>query len=611
MSRRRLLGGAITTGLGAAGLAAVGCAEEGEEEGEAPTPEATAAGLEPVATRGGWSRIFDYDALAIDTYDPHQTEFGPTYNMHSAVFSKVLNYEDDVNQVMYPDLSATADGGPGMPEQVDEETYIIRVRPTAKFHDTPQIRKDFPDLAGRPVTAEDIRYSIERQVNPESPQSALYYRKGQWESVDKIELIDDLTLRITTKGPLAPFLHYLADRNAAIIAKELVDENDEMNHPSRMVGSGPFILDEFAAVQHMRCRRNPEWFAADDRPELGTGRPFLDGYMALWPPESASVEEAAFKTKQIDSSGFGVDLDTVLRVADELAGQVYIPESVGQAGAVNTRFLLDRPPFNDFRVRRAIHLAIDRQGLGEAIFPQPVGHVTFLPNGPITWPIKRWAIPQEELAKKAGYRFGTAEREEDLAEARKLWEAAGGSEAIGTPWMVWAGVPAFIPQKALPLVERTFSEVLGFKVNPEIDPTGYTTMSACFVRNTEGAAQGTCGISFGFDNGWIDLDDWVYPYFHTGGSKNSFRLSDAKLDAWLEEQRAEFDYERRHEIGLDIQHYLLDEVLAQLQYISLWGRGVVWNYQRNLHSWTWYGHAYGYADVWYDHNDPTFQGRPA
>ena len=79
--------------------------------------------------------------------------------------------------------------------------------------------------------------------------------------MDNIERVDQYTLRITTKKPTAPFIHVLAESNNFIIAKELVNEGDEMAEVSRMVGTGPFILDEFVATQIARGVRNPTWFA--------------------------------------------------------------------------------------------------------------------------------------------------------------------------------------------------------------------------------------------------------------------------------------------------------------------------------------------------------------
>jgi len=597
-------------GAGAAGLALTACAEEEEEVGPGTpeaTPEATPTGLETVQTRGGHLRLFEFDAMALDTYDPHQTQFGPLYNTHGSILSKVLQYEDEGEQTMSPDLSAAPDGGPGMPEQPDEQTYIIRIRPNVYFHDTPEIRKNYPEVAGRQLTAEDVKYSIERQINPDSPQSALYYRRYHWEAVDKIELVDDLTLRITTKGTIAPFLHYLADRNAFVIAKELVDENDEMNHQDRMIGSGPFILEKFQALQTVKVVRNPNWFGADDRPELGTGRPFLDSRETMWPAVSATAVENAFRKKQIDRCTMG-DLAETYRIAEDVDEVVIVP--CPQSGGPGIRFLTDRPPFDDSRRRRAIHLAIDRQTLCEQIWHGPPERPHFRLSGPIALMMRRWAIPQEDLLEKPGYRFSTAEREEDIAEAKKLWDAAGGSEAVGSFKIIFAGIPDFIPNVALPQTVRMLKEVLGIGVETEVDPTGYTTLAACALRNTQGAATGTCEVIWGYDNGWIDLDDWLYPYFHTGGAKNSYRLSDPKVDELLDAQRIEFDYDKRRELGLELQHYLLDEVNADLKYGNQNEQDMYWNYVRNPWIWNWYGSGYLFANTWIDQNAPSYAGRP-
>ncbi len=609
LSRRRLLGGTLATAAGATGLALTGCAGEGEQDAAGATPAAGRPELEAVTTRGGVYRTFGLDAMALDTRDPHQTRFGPISNLHSAVFSKVLQYEDDYEQVMRPDLSAGPDGEPAMPEQPDEETYIIHVRPTAKFHDTPQIRENFPQVAGRPLTAEDIKYSIERQINPDSPQAALFYQKSQWENVDKIELTDDLTLKITTKGPVASFLHFLADSWNSIIPREVVDEaKDELNDDYRLVGSGPWILDQFETLQVVRYVRNPEWFAADDRPELGTGRPFLDVVEIQWSPESDSVQETAFKTKQVDSVTF-VDHANLWRVAGERP-QCFLTESP-TTGGPSTPLLIDRPPYQDFRVRQAIGMAQDRQTLGEQAFPSPPDHPRFHLSSTIPWAVTRWALPYEEVINTPGYRFGPAEREEDLAEAKKLWEAAGGTDAIGTLKILFAGLPAWIPEKMLPQVKRQLEETLGARVETEVDGTGYTQVIACLVRNMEDAPTGTCGFVWTYDNGYLDPHDFLYTFYHTSGRRNSFRMSDPQVDAWLDNMKTEFDYERRREISFDIQRRIADHILPGYRYFNDIVRSVHWPYVKNTHAWGWYGRAYWYANMWLDQNDPEFAGQKA
>jgi ABC-type transport system substrate-binding protein len=292
LSRRRLLTRAAGIGGGLAALSLAGCNEkEKSPSGASPTTGAAVQGspqpavggvfhrwgagppppLEPVKTRGGILRWLGNEAITLDTLDPHQSQFGPIFATHAFIFSKILKYQDNYRGVMVTDLAEAT------PETPDKLTYVIKIRPDVRFHDTDSIRARFPQVAGRQLTAEDVKYSIERQTNRSSPKAALYYNVGHWEMIDKIEIVDPLTLRITTKQPIAPFVHYLADTNAFIIAKELVDPaSDEMNSVGRMVGTGPFILDKFTALQLLRVVRNPQWFARDDLADQGLGgRPLL------------------------------------------------------------------------------------------------------------------------------------------------------------------------------------------------------------------------------------------------------------------------------------------------------------------------------------------------
>jgi peptide/nickel transport system substrate-binding protein len=606
VTRRKVLGGAAALGTAAAAIAVVGCSDSGTKKGTSTATGGAAKTPQPAQSdaaksKGGIFRTFNFDALALDTFDPHQTQFGPMYNMHAAVFSKVLKYDDDANQVMSPDLAD------GMPEQPDKQTYIIKIRKGVKFHDTPRARENYPKVAGRELTAEDVKYSMERQVNADSPQRALYYRAGHWKTVDKIVVVDPYTLRITTKAPIAPFLHYLADRNAFIVPKELVDANDTINTDKAMIGSGPFVLQDFKAVEVVKVRRNPNWFAADDNPRgIGTGRPFLDGYDALWTPQSDSTQEAALLSKQVDATGFADD-STTKRIATEHKDLVFT--EMGTAGFLNSRlWMSDRSPLKDARLRKAIHLAVDRERIGQQMFPSAPGLKSFLVVGPVSYAARLWAIPQNDLEQRPGYRSDQKGREEDMAEAKKLWQAANGPSSIE---MIFAGVPTYIPDKALPELKRQLQEVLGVKIEDTLDPTGYNGLAERFLRNAQDSKDGTIESSFGYDNGWIDVDDWLYPYFHTGGTKNSFLLSDATLDAKLDAQRAEFDLKARQKLGIELQDYLLESVLARLDFCSPVTRGVDWSYVKNSYQATWFGSSFLYANVWMDQNDPSYAGRPA
>jgi len=621
LSRRRLLTGAAGVGAGLAALSVVGCG--GGDEGPSPSPGASPAAsqagspgaspttgaasnvfhrwgegpppaLEAAKTRGGVQRWFGFEPMPMDTFDPHQTQFGPMAGPHSAIFSKVLRYWDGFQGVMEPDLADA------VPESPDKLTYVVKIRSGVRFHNTEKMRQQFPQVAGRELTAEDVKYSIERQMNKESPRSALYHRMSQWETVDKIEAVDPLTLRITTKRPTAPLLHYLADTHNFIIAKELVDPaKDDMNSLDKMIGTGPFILDQFVGLQAIRAVRNPDWFAKDDLADKGLAdRPILDGFEITWFPGDNTAMEVAFSSKQVDNTDY---VDNVIpdRIAAETGALLY--ESLGSSW-INSRLLINdspaaKSPFKDLRLRQALSIAIDRSRMGQQIYQ---GFI--LLGSPVAQALGDWGLPLEELTKRPGYRFKREEREQDLVDAKQMWEAAGGP-SIGSVEVMYTAIPDFV-KTYFPQFQRNLKEALDFDVKGKLDPTGYTEIA-------QGLLQKRLVFTFGYDNGWLEPDDYLYPYFHSTGPKNSFNLSDPTLDEMIDAQREEFDRERRRELVYDIQRYLLDKVVARLDWISENDRGTIWPYLKNQQYAPWYGDLFSKADVWLDSNAPTFQGRPA
>jgi peptide/nickel transport system substrate-binding protein len=610
---------AAGVGAGLAALSLVGCG--GGDDGTTPTPgaspaasptgsAATATTGEPgqlfhrwgdgphpalvaATARGGVNRGFGYEPMTLDTFDPHQTQFGPTYSMHSLVFSKILKYWDAYHGIRQPDLAEA------MPEMPDNLTYVIKIRDGVRFHSSEKIQQQFPDVAGRQLTAEDVKYSIERQINDASPKRSLYYRATQWETIDKIELVDALTLRITTKKPTAPFMHYLADSNNYVIAKELVDPaKDEMNSLDKMVGSGPFMLEKFVGLQAIRVARNPDWFAKDDLADQGiSDRPLIDAAEYIWQPADDTSVEVAFRSKQVDLTWYS-DNTTPDRIAQETGA--FIDECISGSW-INSRLLVAdsaaaKSPFKDLRLRQALNIGIDRSRLGQQIYQ---GSCQLVP--PVAQALVGWSLPLDELTKRPGWRFKREEREQDLVQARQLWEAGGGP-SIGSVDVMYPAIPD-IMKTSFPQFQRQLKEALDFEVKGHLDPTGYTEIG-------QAALQKRMILSFNLDNGFLEPDDYLYTYFHSTGPKNSFNLSDPTLDQMLEAQREEFDEERRRELVYDIQRYLLDNVVARLDYIALINRGTRWPYCKNMQYAPWFGDLYCRADVWLDSSDPTFQGRP-
>lgn len=602
VSRRSFLAASAAISAAGAGVAIFGyhnTTKPGKHSAvlsESATPAAS-----PVGARGGALRVYNFDAMQYDSLDPHLTQMGPVVNMHSAVFSKLLRYEDEGAGTIAPDLAAA------MPEQPDSTTFIIRLRQGVTFHDTPRYRKAYPTTSGRALTADDVKYSIERQLNKNSPQARIFFRQGNWTVIDKIEARDPGTVVITTKSPVAPFLNFLAGRHAFIVPADIADRSDLLATDTAMIGTGPFLLDSFEPQAAVHLRRNPAWFARDDSPRgVGVGRPFLDEYVAFFSPQEDTFQRAAFQRRSVDATGFAdpatLDTERKTNLAD-----IALDET-GAGGFLASRFLLDRKPFNDDRVRRAIHLAIDRAALIDLLYPPMDGRASAQLSGPIAPVMNRWSLAPDDLARRPGYRSDAAGRAEDIREAKQLWAAAVGTGFVDLR-ITFAGVPKAIPDRAIEAITRQLAEVLSAKVTAQTDPTGHVLLAAALVRNVEGATDGVAPLTFAIEDGGIDLDDWLYPSFRSGQPMNSYRLQDPQLDALLDRSRAEFDADARRRIGLDVQEYLLAKANARLEFCAPIERRLRWGYVRNAALPVWYGHDASLADVWLDTAHPAWRPR--
>ncbi len=179
LSRRSLLGASARAGVGAAGLALVGCGDDDDDDGavaDLPADQAADQAADQVAqqaaeqadepadqaedqaeqvvsakTRGGTLR-FSTPAATHDFFDPHRAVFGPTQFWMGFYMNNIIRWQNKEKGILEADVA-------GLPEIPDEETYVFTLTPGARFWD------QAPTEGGREVTADDLRFNMQRRID--------------------------------------------------------------------------------------------------------------------------------------------------------------------------------------------------------------------------------------------------------------------------------------------------------------------------------------------------------------------------------------------------------------------------------------------------------------
>ncbi len=580
VSRRWFLGAA--SAMSAAGLAS-SCGFGGGSSNGTPTandddetPDATqplVTTTPPAGLQTGGNLRYTAFVQGDTLFDPHKTQASPLYGFQSMIFSRLLAYQ---NQADGED-TINADLAESMPEQQDGQTLVFKLNPAARWHEREPVN-------GREVTADDVKFSIERQRDGD----ASFFRKSRWLNVETVDVLDPRTVRVKLKAPQAALLHLFADVNSFIVPPELTAGGRTITALDQ-VGSGPFRFVEWNEGAFASATRNPTWHG-------GEGRPYLDGVTAVQPRDAATVE-AGLRTKQLDVAFVG--RPTADRLREVIPSLVERP--MGTSLFMGMRFFIEQAPYTDGHMRSALSTALDRRAMVQEFF---AGSGDISPW--ISWPVKRWTLPQSELTSVPGHRPGDGGRAQDIADARAMLAAV--PNPIPSEWTDEAGnpqIPLFVLDEAEAslgmgsLMARQIRETLELPVNVYPVPIG---------ELVSGLISGAFPWAAAPDTGWIDLDDWVHPYFHSQGTKNTFPLRDADMDALIDAQRVELDSEARRELGFQIQRRLL-ELNVGVNFVSERVITLSRSYVRNLPIDISDGYQHQFADCWLDPSDADFRGR--
>lgn len=294
-----------------------------------------------------------------------------------------------IDQVLYANVFEGltrfgADGtvGPGLAQSWDitgeGRVYVFHLRPGVRFHD------------GSALDARDVKFSLDR-ARDENSQNA---QKALFASIESVEVLDDLTVRVTLGAPDGGFLFNMAWGDAVIVAPESITEIKQ-----KPVGTGAFRFRDWTQGDQITLVRNPDYWGEPARLEQVTFKFISDPTAAF----------AAMMAGDVDAfPGFPAPGRLPQFEADPRF-QVLVGTTEGETIlAINNKL----KPLNDVRVREAIAHAIDRQAIIDgAMFGlgTPIG-THFAPHHPayvdLTGLSRHDPERARDLLAEAGYAQG-------------------------------------------------------------------------------------------------------------------------------------------------------------------------------------------------------------
>ena len=651
MSRRALLRASGRAGVGAAGLALVGCgddddddaqpaaattAQQQQQQQDAPAqqtamqqqqqqdtaerqaqqvdqqdapaddqqdqePQTVAQQGGPLRTYGGTLK-FSTPAATHDFFDPHRGVFGPTVYWMGFYMNYLIRWGNKEQGVMESDIAS-------LPELPDGETYIFNIDQGARWWDR------YPTEGGRDVTATDININFDRQIaalDADGNPDARFRGQDAFRKTVSREVPDEQTFIAKTDGPDSTYLGGTILRPFSwFTSPEAIQEfgsrwRDETANVELSSGSGPYIPQSYDPDIGIYLERNPNyWKTGADGQQL----PYMDAVDFINLTDATAVD-AAYRGKGIDIGGFPLSSVQV----EELTGDfpdhpvaegafgytivtvmgTYEPGWEGSDGLGN--------PYLDRRFAYAMHVAVDRDLLIDAVYlgaAKPSGS-HFCP-----WFSTYWTIPDDELRTFPGYRI---DRQADIQLCRELIEASG----FDTSRTVTIYIPDLWETTYPGISETTrnmYREAVGFNVELDLQP--YTVMQDRFDNKTFPGRAPT------WTNPPADLDPTAQfgLSLKVGGAANVTQYNYAPVEEIVDEMTTTLDTEQRRDmarkvqrigLGVDEEHGL-DGIFGWFGVMNGVVPTIWWPYvNRDEDTWQFAHDSHNHDQTWLDTTHPEF-----
>ena len=383
-------------------------------------------------------------------------------------------------------------------EMVNPSTWIFKLRQGVRFHNRPPVN-------GREMTAEDVKYSYEllKDKTSYATRAAL---------VKAVHVIDKYTVKFELAMPDPKFyLNVVDSLSPVIVPREAVEAPGGL--AENPIGTGAFMLKEFVPGEGVLLVRNPDYYLKD---KDGRALPYVDAVRIFFTKDRAT-DTALFRSRQIDLMRVPTldVLYALMKTVPDL--QLYRVPSFGW-GDYGISMALDKPPFNDVRVRQALSMAINRDVIAEVINR---GDATLY--GPFPWGLAGFT-------KRADYSYSNLgpNYQYNPKRAKELLAAAGYPSGFETD-LEWAEFEGWTYNDFVQLVARFWGDV-GVRVKLKQLET------SAWINKIGGAQPFTQAVAAASPIGaGPSFMDWAYLRFHSSYPRtvNRAGINDPKLDDLL------------------------------------------------------------------------------
>ncbi|GHC80015.1 ABC transporter substrate-binding protein [Limoniibacter endophyticus] len=366
-------------------------------------------------------------------FDPSLYTAGTTFDAAAhTVYNRLLEFK-----------KGTTETEPGLAEsyEISEDglEYTFKLRPGVKFQTT-----DF-FTPTRELNADDVIFSFERQFSSENSWNQ-YVAGASWEYfngmgmpdlIEKIEKVDDMTVKFTLKKPEAPFLANLAMPFASIMSKEYADKLEADGVKEKLnqqpLGTGPFAFVAYQQDAVIRYKAHPDYW--------GGAQKIDDLVFAITP--DASIRYQKLTAGECHLMPFPNAADVEKMQADPNLKVMEQPGLNVAYMAYNTT----QAPFDKPEVRRALNKAINKPAIVDAVF-QGAAEPAKNPLPPTMW----------------SYAEDTQDDAYNLEEAKAELEAAGVTDLSMKIWAMPVSRPYMLnARRAAEIIQNDFQQI-GVKV---------------------------------------------------------------------------------------------------------------------------------------------------